>query len=712
MVVTRWVGGTAAKRAANVTVPVVNSVGIETDTGRLVVANGTSTWATLGSTAKKTETITAVNPTIATTAATPVVGQLNGYNCTSGALTGTLPTAASVAAGTLMGFWKTDTTVNALSVALSGTDTIDSVASTLVMVGASEKMWFASDGVSQWFTVGGYKSTVGLDARYPLTGDSRMSNSRTPTAHASTHAPGGTDAVAFDLGVGLMSARPTAAATNLGLRYVATDVAGGTEYRSSGSAWIQTGGGVTGGASSAVTSVAGRTGAVVLAESDITSLVTDLAAKAALASPTFTGVPVVPTASAATSTTQAASTAFVTTAIAANGITAWNQTVNSAAVTPTMGVLNTFSCTSGPITVTLPKASTVLAGATIGFFKQDNSGTIVNTSSSTGYFLNITTVTGDSVEGTTTLAIALINEKVWLVSDGVSAWFTIAGYRSDAALDARYQNITAAPNGHNNTHVPNGSDALPFDAGADIYANIPVASAYNLGLRFLATNQNGGTEYRSNGTAWVQTAGGVTVANTVAGRSGTVVLVEADIANLVSDLAARALLASPTFTGVPAVPTAAAGTSTTQAASTAFVTTAASGVRSGAELAHSELTANTAAINTTANTSVGLAATFVSDGTPIYLRISGIMSSSFAASNQAYFKVWDGTIGSGTQMISGIVNGPASSWTQGIVFERRYTPTAGSHTFNMSLAVSSVSGTGFMLYGNSTMPFNLSIFKA
>lgn len=38
-----------------------------------------------------------------------------------------------------------------------------------------------------------------------------------------------------------------------------------------------------------VTSVAGRTGAVVLAESDVTNLTTDLAAKAPLASPTFTG---------------------------------------------------------------------------------------------------------------------------------------------------------------------------------------------------------------------------------------------------------------------------------------------------------------------------------------------------------------------------------------------------------------------------------------
>ncbi|HEX7824951.1 MAG TPA: hypothetical protein VF477_08625 [Mycobacterium sp.] len=50
------------------------------------------------------------------------------------------------------------------------------------------------------------------------------------------------------------------------------------------------------------------------AQSTVTNLTTDLAAKAPLASPTFTGTPAAPTASAGTSTTQIATTAFVTTA--------------------------------------------------------------------------------------------------------------------------------------------------------------------------------------------------------------------------------------------------------------------------------------------------------------------------------------------------------------------------------------------------------------
>jgi len=53
--------------------------------------------------------------------------------------------------------------------------------------------------------------------------------------------------------------------------------------------------------------------------------------------------------------------------------------------------------------------------------------------------------------------------------------------------------------------------------------------------------------------------------------SDPLTLAESQITNLVADLAAKAPLASPTFTGTPAAPTAAGGTNTTQLATTAFV---------------------------------------------------------------------------------------------------------------------------------------------
>lgn len=60
-----------------------------------------------------------------------------------------------------------------------------------------------------------------------------------------------------------------------------------------------------------VTSVVGRIGDVVLSESDITGLTSDLAAKAPIASPALTGTPTAPTAALGTNTTQIATTAFV-----------------------------------------------------------------------------------------------------------------------------------------------------------------------------------------------------------------------------------------------------------------------------------------------------------------------------------------------------------------------------------------------------------------
>jgi Collagen triple helix repeat (20 copies) len=54
----------------------------------------------------------------------------------------------------------------------------------------------------------------------------------------------------------------------------------------------------------------------------------------------------------------------------------------------------------------------------------------------------------------------------------------------------------------------------------------------------------------------------------------TLPITQGDVTSLVTDLAAKAPLASPTFTGVPAAPTAAPGTNTSQLATTAFSTAA------------------------------------------------------------------------------------------------------------------------------------------
>lgn len=62
-----------------------------------------------------------------------------------------------------------------------------------------------------------------------------------PFAHAGSHLAGGSDAIAWTtvIRLGTLASRPAAGPTNTGYLYVASDVAGGTLYRSDGSTWTQ-----------------------------------------------------------------------------------------------------------------------------------------------------------------------------------------------------------------------------------------------------------------------------------------------------------------------------------------------------------------------------------------------------------------------------------------------------------------------------------------
>jgi len=60
---------------------------------------------------------------------------------------------------------------------------------------------------------------------------------------------------------------------------------------------------------------------------------------------------------------------------------------------------------------------------------------------------------------------------------------------------------------------------------------------------------------------------------TISSSNNTLTVSQSSVTGLVADLAAKAPLASPTFTGTPAAPTATTGTNTTQVATTAFVQT-------------------------------------------------------------------------------------------------------------------------------------------
>jgi hypothetical protein len=127
-----------------------------------------------------------------------------------------------------------------------------------------------------------------------------------------------------NLGLGTMS---TATAAD----YSTTTVANGLYYplSSNPAGYLTT---------APVTSVAGRTGAVTLA-------VADVSGAAPLASPALTGTPTAPTASAGTSTTQLATTAFVRTD---NNVKAWVN-FNGTGTVAIRASLNVSSITDGGV---------------------------------------------------------------------------------------------------------------------------------------------------------------------------------------------------------------------------------------------------------------------------------------------------------------------------------------------------------------------------
>jgi len=115
---------------------------------------------------------------------------------------------------------------------------------------------------------------------------------------------------------------------------------------------------------------------------------------------------------------------------------------------------------------------------------------------------------------------------------------------------------------------------------------------------------------------------GAQVSGNIAGAAGsvawgTITGAIGSQADLTSALALKAPLASPTFTGVPAAPTAAGGTNTTQLATTAFVTSAVSG-KANSAITITGATSLTGGGDLTANRTLALVNDAASPGNSFY----------------------------------------------------------------------------------------------
>lgn len=355
----------------------------------------------------------------------------------------------------------------------------------------------------------------------------------TPAVHASSHLPSGTDPLAWLASIhmiGLASARPTAATGNAGLTYFATDTSGGTLYESTGSAWQQLGVGLTAAlppAAHAATHLTGGTDALAW-ESTIHGRGTT-AARPAYA------------ASQAGYLYFATDTGILFRASVAAG--AWEQI--AAAVSHAANHLGggTDAIAWGTVNSQgLASARPAAAAANTGYFyfaTDTNGGTLYRSTGSawtqvsfglTSAATPIAHAASHAAAGTDALAWTTIHGKGTTAARptaaagnaGYTYFATDTGggtlYQSDGAAWAQIGiGLTSgpAPGAHEATHLPTGTDALPWLSqihAQGTAASRPAAASGNAGLTYLATDTNGGTLYYSTGSAWTAAGAGVSQA--------------------------------------------------------------------------------------------------------------------------------------------------------------------------------------------------------
>ncbi|MGB4759397.1 MAG: hypothetical protein WBP26_05075, partial [Candidatus Saccharimonadales bacterium] len=238
----------------------------------------------------------------------------------------------------------------------------------------------------------------------------------------------------------------------------------------------------------------------------------------------------------------------------------------------------------------------------------------------------------------------LTADRTLSVSYGTTAGTAAQG--NDSRLsDAR------TPTVHKTSHAPGGADAIDYTFVhlVGTFAAMPIAAASNNGLLYLATDANGGTLYRSNGSVWAQAAPGVAL-------PGGYELAYAEVA-----------------LDVPF-----AGNGTTNVVGIA-----------------------------------GASVTFTAPGTALYIHASGQGARSSAGGTTGNFvmKIWDGAVGSGT-LLGAMVQACNDAYVfPKFELEVHRTLGAGSHTINVSMESSNAALTGTM-YGAIFAPFSVSVRKA
>ena len=307
-----------------------------------------------------------------------------------------------------------------------------------------------------------------------------------------------------------------------------------------------------------------RVGVVVLIAADITA-----AGGALLVSPAFTGSPTAPTQAPGDNATHIATTAFVHAAVAAvsgGGVASFNTRTGAVSLTLAdvtgTGVLANTALTGIPTAPTAnPGTSTVQLATTA--FVQAAVTVAVGVASFNGR-TGVVTLQGSDVSAA---GGALINSPTFTGNPQAP---TPAPGDNDTSIATTAFVTNAIASGANVTSFNGRSGAVTLNASDISGAGGAILNSPAFtGTPTSPTPTVGDNSAKIATTAFVTTAiAGAGVAS-FNGRTGAVVLTLADVTAV-----GGAPIASPTFTGIPAAPTAAPGTTTTQLATTAFVTAA------------------------------------------------------------------------------------------------------------------------------------------
>lgn len=328
-----------------------------------------------------------------------------------------------------------------------------------------------------------------------------------------------------------------------------------------------------------VTSVFGRTGDVVLQNTDIVTALgftpANVSLVAPLASPALTGTPTAPTATVGNVSTQIATTAFVNSAVNASVTTFNNRSGNVVLTGPDV----TGALSYVPVNPTTLTNYATLASPT--FTGNPSAPTLAITDSSTKLattaFVNAAILNNNQTYG-----VATFNGRSGTVTLSNSDVTTALGYtpaNSTTYASLSSPTFTGNPKAPTATTGDNSSSVATTAFVANTVAGLGSAYAPTTSPSFSGTPTAPTAAAATNNTQIATTAfvqnvvagavGGVTSFNT---RTGAVTLTSNDVTSVLGFTPANTV--SPTFTGTPVAPTQNFSDNSTKLATTSFVRSA------------------------------------------------------------------------------------------------------------------------------------------